>query len=168
MISTIQTKSFPYKKRLIFLFVLIFIYFYDWTKDSQGLLIGNDSNQEILIIKIVNDGRVIVPSTRLKKTPLFPKDGLREVGCNHGLRVSYYGGSNLTITVKNKDGSIQTASCKLERKKSFFNNRIFNLSEIRYTATYDGSKNLICESHYNADTPVCEYSGINELYKIIK
>lgn len=148
MKNIIQTwREFRYKKTFIFGCFAVFVYFYDFTKDSHGFYIENGSDQNITILEIVNDNRKIVA---LREIPLEPKRS-REIGCDNTLQVSAYGGSTLQVTVKNSNNTIQTASCELDRPNGFFQRLGGDRS---YTAVYDGNTQMICKSHY-VDSPTC-------------
>lgn len=140
-------KEFRYKKTFIFGCFVIFVYSYDFTKESHGFSIENGLDQNITILEIVNDDRRIVA---LREIPLQPKRS-REVGCTQALQVSAYRGSILQVTVKNSNNTIQTASCELNRPNGFFQ-RLYG--DRYYTAIFDGSKQLSCKSHY-VDSPMC-------------
>lgn len=140
-------KEFRYKKTFLFGCFAVFVYFYDFTKESHGFSIENSSDQNITILEIVNDERRIVA---LREIYFEPKQS-PQIGCDNALSVSAYGGSTLQVTVKNADNSIQTASCELDRPNGFFQ-RLYG--DRYYTAIYDGSKKLSCTSRY-VDSPMC-------------
>ena len=140
-------KEFRYKKTFLLGCFVVFVYFYDFTKDSHGFLIENGSDQNITILEIINDDRRIVA---LREVPIVPKRS-REIGCDNTLSVSAYDGSMISVTFKNENQSIQTASCELKRPNGFFQ-RLYG--DRYYTAIYDGSDKLICSSHF-VDSPLC-------------
>lgn len=157
-----QWEKFRYKKTLMFGCFLIFVFFYDFTKNSHGLSIENGTDQNITIMEIVNDDRKIVAIREI----LTRSETSREVGCSHALSVSAYGGSTLQVIVKNADNSVQTAMCKLTRPNGFLQ-RLYG--DRYYSAHYDGSTQLNCKSFY-VDSPICgiddDSIGLHKSFKL--
>lgn len=153
-------KEFCYKKIFIFGCFVIFVYFYDFTRNSHGFYIENGSDQNITILEIINDDRRIVTIS----AEILQPNVTWEIGCDNTLQVNAYGGSTLQVTFKNIDNSVQTASCELERPNGFFQ-RLYG--DRRYTVLYDGSKQLSCKSRY-VDSPICETNGINNKFFKLK
>lgn len=152
-------KKIRYKKTIVLFLFLLFVYFYDFTKDSHGFSVKNNTDYNITILKITNDDREIVILQK-RKTPIGPKIE-REIGCCCVLQVNAYNGSTLKITFKNANNFIQTASCKLERPNSFFQ-RFFG--DRYYSIEYNGSDRLICNSIY-VDSPGCKENGLYDGYE---
>lgn len=131
---------------LVLVFIVGFIYFYDFGKNGHGYRIVNDTEERITIVKITNDNDTIkLPSdptlpaySENPKAHLLPsnREGYLSVGRDRpGI---------FRMVVKNESNTFQQETfCFLRRPKDAFT--------CNFVISYDGNKMLSCACDYESE-----------------
>lgn len=124
-----------------------FVYFYDFNKNGHALKIENHSDNNITIVKIINDDKEIMLPIGKSKLESKPNDKnyshhWSDGGCDI-LTSGRYKPGTLQITIRNVLGEIKTASCILKRSE-----KMLHSSASEFIVQYVGDEKLICTNVY--------------------
>lgn len=129
---------------LVLVFIVGFIYFYDFGKNGHGYRIRNATEEGITIVKITNDNDTIkLPNN--PRLPAYSKDPRAFIMPPKGgsLSVGNDRPGMFRIIVKNESGSYQHALCFLVRPKDALN--------CLFVISYHGNGTLSCGCDYEPE-----------------